>query len=113
MAHARGSSEGGQGSREDADDDLQDGLPSFSVLHVSSALRVSNWLVVGSCAYGSGCGITYTIGRLSILEQVMDEYTAGTAEKYFCDTLEPIWRDFANGAYKKMARVPSPKAVTQ
>ena len=42
----------------------------------------------------------YTIGRLSILEQVMDEYSAGTAEKYFCDTLEPTWRDYANGAYK-------------
>ena len=42
----------------------------------------------------------YTIGRLCILEQVMDEYSAGTAEKYFCDTLEPTWRDYANGAYK-------------
>ena len=42
----------------------------------------------------------YTIGRLYILEQVMDEYSAGTAEKYFCDTLEPTWRDYANGAYK-------------
>ena len=30
----------------------------------------------------------YTIGRLCILEQVMDEYSTGTAEKYFCDTLE-------------------------
>ena len=29
MAHARGSSEGSQGCREDADDDLNDGLPSF------------------------------------------------------------------------------------
>ena len=37
MAHARGSSEGSQGCREDADDDLNDGLPSF-FLH--SAFRV-------------------------------------------------------------------------
>ena len=29
MAHARGSSEGSQGCREDAHDDLNDGLPSF------------------------------------------------------------------------------------
>ena len=42
----------------------------------------------------------YTIGRLCILEQVMDEYSAGTAEKYFCDTLEPTRLDYANGAYK-------------
>ena len=27
--HARGSAEGSQGCREDADDDLNDGLPSF------------------------------------------------------------------------------------
>ena len=43
---------------------------------------------------------TYTIGRLCILEEVVDEYTTGIAEKYFCDTLEPTWRDYANGAYK-------------
>ena len=43
---------------------------------------------------------TYTIGRLCILEEVIDEYSTGTAEKYFCDTLEPTWRDYANGAYK-------------
>ena len=29
VAHTRGSSEGSQGCREDADDDLNDGLPSF------------------------------------------------------------------------------------
>ena len=29
VAHARGGSEGSQGCREDADDDLNDGLPSF------------------------------------------------------------------------------------
>ena len=32
MAHARGSAEGCQSCREDADDDLNDGLPSF-LLH--------------------------------------------------------------------------------
>ena len=26
---------------------------------------------------------TYTIGRLCILEEVIDEYSTGTAEKYF------------------------------
>ena len=43
---------------------------------------------------------TYTIGRLYIRRQVMDEYLPGTADDYFCDTLEPTWRDYANGAYK-------------
>ena len=52
---------------------------------------------------------TYTIGRLYILEQVMDEYSAGTAEKYFCDTLEPTWRDYANGAYKVKGRSAIPE----
>jgi hypothetical protein len=31
----------------------------------------------------------YTIGRLSIVEQIDDEYLAGSREVYFCDTLEP------------------------
>ena len=31
----------------------------------------------------------YTIGRLSIVEQINDEYLAGSKEAYFCDTLEP------------------------
>ena len=31
----------------------------------------------------------YTIGRLSIVEPVLDEYLAGSKETYFCDTLEP------------------------
>ena len=39
MAHARGRSEGGQSRREDADDDLQNGLPSF-FLHGVDGLRV-------------------------------------------------------------------------
>lgn len=32
---------------------------------------------------------TYTIGRLSFVERVNDEYLAGEREVYFCDTLEP------------------------
>ena len=51
----------------------------------------------------------YTIGRLSILEKVIDEYSTGTAEKYFCDTLEPTWRDYANGAYKVKGRSAIPE----
>ena len=43
---------------------------------------------------------TYTIGRLYIKRRMDDEYLAGTADDYFCDTLEPTWRDYANGAYK-------------
>ena len=42
----------------------------------------------------------YTIGRLSIRRQVADEYLAGTEDQYFCDTLEPTWRDYQHGAYK-------------
>ena len=36
MAHARGRSEGGQSRREDADDDLQNGLPGFFLHGVNS-----------------------------------------------------------------------------
>jgi len=52
---------------------------------------------------------TYTIGRLYIREQVMDEYLPGTEDKYFCDTLEPTWRDYANGAYKVKGRSAIPE----
>ena len=31
----------------------------------------------------------YTIGRLSMVERVDDEYLAGSKEVYLCDTLEP------------------------
>ena len=31
----------------------------------------------------------YTIGRLSFVERVDDDYLAGSREVYFCDTLEP------------------------
>ena len=52
---------------------------------------------------------TYTIGRLCILEKVIDEYSTGTAERYFCDTLEPTWRDYTNGAYKVKGRSAIPE----
>ena len=52
---------------------------------------------------------TYTIGRLCILEEVIDEYSTGTAERYFCDTLEPTWRDYRNGAYKVKGRSAIPE----
>ena len=52
---------------------------------------------------------TYTIGRLYIRRQVMDEYLTGTEDDYFCDTLEPTWRDYANGAYKVKGRSAIPE----
>ena len=52
---------------------------------------------------------TYTIGRLYIRQQVMDEYLPGTEDKYFCDTLEPTWRDYEHGAYKVTGRSAIPE----
>ena len=52
---------------------------------------------------------TYTIGRLYIRRQVVDEYLPGTADDFFCDTLEPTWRDYANGAYKVKGRSAIPE----
>ena len=52
---------------------------------------------------------TYTIGRLYIRRQVMDEYLAGTEDQYFCDTLEPTWRDYEHGAYKVKGRSAIPE----
>jgi len=52
---------------------------------------------------------TYTIGCLYIREQVMDEYLPGTEDKYFCDTLEPTWRDYEHGAYKVKGRSAIPE----
>ena len=51
----------------------------------------------------------YTIGRLYIRRQVVDEYLSGTADDYFCDTLEPTWRDYKNGAYKVKGRSAIPE----
>ena len=52
---------------------------------------------------------TYTIGRMYIRGQVMDEYLPGTEDKYFCDTLEPTWRDYEHGAYKVKGRSAIPE----
>ena len=52
---------------------------------------------------------TYTIGHLYIQRRVDDEYLAGTENLYFCDTLEPTWRDYANGAYKVKGRSAIPE----
>lgn len=47
---------------------------------------------------------TYTIGRLCILTEEIEEYHTALYEKYFCDTLEPTWRDYEHGAYKVKGR---------
>ena len=52
---------------------------------------------------------TYTIGRLCIRRQVIDEYLPGIEDQYFCDTLEPTWRDYAHGAYKVKGRSAIPE----
>ena len=52
---------------------------------------------------------TYTIGRLYIQRRVDDEYLAGTENRYFCDTLEPTWRDYEHGAYKVKGRSAIPE----
>ena len=52
---------------------------------------------------------TYTIGRLYIRRQVIDEYLPSIEDQYFCDTLEPTWRDYANGAYKVKGRSAIPE----
>ena len=52
---------------------------------------------------------TYTIGRLYIQRRVNDEYLAGKADDYFCDTLEPTWRDYEHGAYKVKGRSAIPE----
>ena len=52
---------------------------------------------------------TYTIGRLAIVNRTDDEYLAGKQEEYFCDTLEPTWRDYQNGAYKVKGRSAIPE----
>ena len=48
---------------------------------------------------------TYTIGRL------YEAYQQGVGEGllYFCDTLEPTWRDYEHGAYKVKGRSAIPE----
>ena len=43
---------------------------------------------------------TYTIGHLYIRKTIVDEYSTGYSNEYFCDTMEPTWRDYEHGAYK-------------
>ena len=43
----------------------------------------------------------YTIGRLSIVEPVLDEYLAGSKETYFSDTLEPTALELKTTASKE------------
>ena len=52
---------------------------------------------------------TFTIGRIYIQRRVNDEYLAGTENQYFCDTLEPTWRDYEHGAYKVKGRSAIPE----
>ena len=52
---------------------------------------------------------TYTIGRLYIQKLVPEEYRTYECKEYFCDTLEPTWRDYANGAYKVKGRSAIPE----
>ena len=52
---------------------------------------------------------TYTIGRLAIIKEVSEEYKTYEEEEFFCDTLEPTWRDYANGAYKVKGRSAIPE----
>ena len=52
---------------------------------------------------------SYTIGKLYIQRNVDDEYLAGTEKEYFCDTLEPTWRDYKHGAYKVKGRSAIPE----
>ena len=43
----------------------------------------------------------YTIGKLYFSEESKPSLTVGGLEgTYFCDTLEPTWRDYEHGAYK-------------
>ena len=51
----------------------------------------------------------YTIGRLSISREVNEEYRTYTVDDYFCDTLEPTWRDYQHGAYKVKGRSAIPE----
>ena len=61
---------------------------------------------------------TYTIGRLSLSpdpspverEEPKASPTGGGLEgAYFCDTLEPTWRDYEHGAYKVKGRSAIPE----
>jgi len=60
---------------------------------------------------------TYTIGHLYIAQEINDSDKEGhpglgqplTEGLQICDTLEPTWRDYANGAYKVKGRSAIPE----
>ena len=52
----------------------------------------------------------YTIGRLSIVERIDDEYLAGSKETYFCDTLEPTALELKTTVSKETVLRSSKKA---
>ena len=61
---------------------------------------------------------SYTIGRLSLSpapspvergEPKASPTGGGLEGTYFCDTLEPTWRDYKNGAYKVKGRSAIPE----
>ena len=53
---------------------------------------------------------TYTIGRLSLTPDPSPVERGGLeGASYFCDTLEPTWRDYAHGAYKVKGRSAIPE----
>ena len=62
---------------------------------------------------------TYTIGRLSLTPDPSPIERGDSkappkgggleGASYFCDTLEPTWRDYANGAYKVKGRSAIPE----
>ena len=56
-------------------------------------------------------GSNYPASQNSANEQSTPlHYREGTGESlYFCDTLEPTWRDYANGAYKVKGRSAIPE----
>jgi len=43
---------------------------------------------------------TYTIGRLAVKREENEEFRTYEVEDYFCDTLEPTWRDYKKGGRK-------------
>jgi len=44
--------------------------------------------------------MNYTIGKLYIRTEEVEEFRTYTSDKYLCDTLEPTWRDYEHGACK-------------
>ena len=72
VAHAARSSEGSQGCREDADDDLNDGLPSF-LLHGAFHLRVIHSRFLKSAPAGATLSL--------ILVEAVVAVTAGVATR--------------------------------